>query len=952
MHWIMTMTTLTLILPPAYPTHLRAPPAHTIAAQNAVHAACDLSHRLVDGRDPTSNRDAVASNMFNLLYTYVDSLGKPLARLVNTVHDASPSFLKTKSKDTLLKISHLVCNDPLVESTSIPLSSNYGQGTAVRFADDKATVQPAKGAVKKTNTVESSKGPATATNGEPAKEAPPTETASTSTTTSKSTDTAPTDTAPTETASPETTSSSPATTTKDTSTAEQKSSSKASATKSEKKPVGPVATPGQDQCALLHSDGMSCKGFRSHDNKPSWCCRGECKSQHRFQAECDSICPQDALAGSDCSRSLSISSSYCCPKKGSNAMQCISENNFETQCPSVEPTKGETAFKRDKTDSDDPVDEEVDTESDAACTGVDGKSGITKFCSTKEQEEAARGLSPTDDITYEYYCCKEKCVSSSVYVTFCCDPNDAQACHGRQLKARQAAGFLRVLRIRDDITGTRPPTNALVVPSSSLSEDALFPSDKELNPFQSHALHHVHSFGPDSNVDQIVRSGPGAMAPPSGWPTDVPADHEKTGHQRSHYPMVPPQFERPKKKTCCDKEEDNTNSKMLRPKTITPRSFQEYDPFPTNNPVCPISMLTVRREDAELDGVSPKEVAQHIARFTGLWDVHIDSKIVQGQLYAPARLPMAISGAHFFSDIDGRSNYAVMGTPGGDTGEFILALCAMDHARDDLNRHKTQPGKKLTLPDVRNLLAAWIDKIANKRKYFFMQTDRTALSRLEAAVGVPNFLTQNYTSMDHKLKQLIVDLSVLPEHVGSTHLRLMLTNANEYGCRTETVEYVMTAFWEMLLQIDTGLNKEDSDYDYDSNSNSETSSNSFAQQLSNTLLYHVNRGYHQESAVVSVYALEGECPNAVPMVVPGANAETDAGDTPVTQVIVHHPSAVAPLRAELAEFLIKYSHDLNLDGASLIRHMNALGSQGLDRTLETLAHQKPRFAVFFTEHPF
>ena len=54
-------------------------------------------------------------------------------------------------------------------------------------------------------------------------------------------------------------------------------------------------------------------------------------------------------------------------------------------------------------------------------------------------------------------------------------------------------------------------------------------------------------------------------------------------------------------------------------------------------------MITVRREDADLEGISPKDVAQHIARFTGLWDVHIDSRVVQGQLYAPARLPMAIS---------------------------------------------------------------------------------------------------------------------------------------------------------------------------------------------------------------------------------------------------------------------------------------------------------------------
>ena len=183
------------------------------------------------------------------------------------------------------------------------------------------------------------------------------------------------------------------------------------------------------------------------------------------------------------------------------------------------------------------------------------------------------------------------------------------------------------------------------------------------------------------------------MAPPSGWSTNVPADQESNSHLHSKYPMVPPQFQRKKKKKTCkscqdddNEENNNNNDQTLRPKTIAPRSYQEYDPYPTSNPVCPITMITVRREDADLEGISPKDVAQHIARFTGLWDVHIDSRVVQGQLYAPARLPMAISGEHFFSDIDGRSDYAIMGTPGGDAGEFVLAMCAVEKAREELVR--------------------------------------------------------------------------------------------------------------------------------------------------------------------------------------------------------------------------------------------------------------------------
>jgi hypothetical protein len=250
---------------------------------------------------------------------------------------------------------------------------------------------------------------------------------------------------------------------------------------------------------------------------------------------------------------------------------------------------------------------------------------------------------------------------------------------------------------------------------------------------------------------------------------------------------------------------------------------------------------------------------------------------------------------------------------------------------------------------LKQLISGWINHIATKKQYFFMQTDRTSLSRLEEAVGVRNFLVHNYTNMDNTLKQLIINLAVLPEHMGSTHLRLMLTKSEEYGCRTKLIEYVITAFWELLLQMDIDLTT------VDSSDGSMQTGNEFSEQLSNTLLYHVNKGYHQESAVVSVYSLEGECPNSVPMVVPSVTAETDTRDTPVTQIIVHHPSAVAAYRAEIAEFVDELSIDGSqtvVKGSEIFHHMNSLGAQGLERTLEVLAFEKPRFAVFFTENPF
>jgi len=59
---------------------------------------------------------------------------------------------------------------------------------------------------------------------------------------------------------------------------------------------------------------------------------------------------------------------------------------------------------------------------------------------------------------------------------------------------------------------------------------------------------------------------------------------------------------------------------------VEPRSYTEYDPYPTRNPVCPVTYVTIKREDNIIDGVTPKDVAQHVGRYTGVWDIHADNK--------------------------------------------------------------------------------------------------------------------------------------------------------------------------------------------------------------------------------------------------------------------------------------------------------------------------------------
>ena len=483
------------------------------------------------------------------------------------------------------------------------------------------------------------------------------------------------------------------------------------------------------------------------------------------------------------------------------------------------------------------------------------------------------------------------------------------------------------------------------------------------------------------------------------------------------------------------------------------QSAQEYDPFPSENELCPVSTLTVKH-DARLEasaaapppsalttpggGPSPKDIAVHLARYTGIWDMHIATQAVssggvaQGQLYAPSRLPFVAVGKHFFADVDGRIDFAAMGTPGGDMGEFILGLCALEAARvervaeddaqiggrrrglDETSSHRSRrhqgehhhgrrsahyyrdrqlrrmkeqrmtPG--LNLPDVRSLLKGWLTTLASTsegHRKFYMQTDRQALQRLEKFVNASDGeLLRDASDFNQRVRQsrelqrLVTAAAALPEHVGSTHLRLMLQGGGEGplgeaqngGCRPELAEYAITAYWEIMLRGASHPGEFDD----------ALSTQTDADAMAGMLTYHVVEGYHQEAAAVSVYAMEGECTDVVPLVVPGVRSDADTGDSKVLQVAVTHPSAVQAYRSELSEFMemsVRADEeeeeeeeeeadggddadedgnvgDISLRPGEVLAQMNLIGGRQLERVLTALLPGKPRFAAFFTENPF
>jgi rhodanese-related sulfurtransferase len=157
------------------------------------------------------------------------------------------------------------------------------------------------------------------------------------------------------------------------------------------------------------------------------------------------------------------------------------------------------------------------------------------------------------------------------------------------------------------------------------------------------------------------------------------------------------------------------------------------------------------------------------------------------------------------SCVDGRDDRGVVGTPGGDAGEFLLALSAAEAVR----------GKPFIDSEVTLLLRRRIDAFGR----FYMHSDVAALQKLVASVRndprlsavVPrgkDALEWRALFSTPKLdaRAALLDHLVMPEHNGCGHLRLMLQNPELYGVRGDLSVAFARAFhqlrWEGSLKTE------------------------------------------------------------------------------------------------------------------------------------------------------
>jgi rhodanese-related sulfurtransferase len=274
---------------------------------------------------------------------------------------------------------------------------------------------------------------------------------------------------------------------------------------------------------------------------------------------------------------------------------------------------------------------------------------------------------------------------------------------------------------------------------------------------------------------------------------------------------------------------------------------------------------------------------------------------------------LASALAHgYTSCVDGRDERGVMGTPGGDAGEFILALAAWE----SLNTMTFSEDK------VRALLISHFDTFGG----LYIHTDETAFNnytalladdpRVTDVIGKHNDLFEWVSALrtpPESIRPILLEhLTTNPACIGCGHIRLMLQNSEEYSVRRDLVISVLRSIYELWWAGTPEINL--------------------------TTL----PGGHQEGAVVNVTTEEQMWDMMpVPLVSPVCSG---------TQMFVNHPQFSERLRRSTADALAHLMDPAHAASTADALHsrMMELGQQQLLATVGHLAKGLPIYEATLT----
>jgi rhodanese-related sulfurtransferase len=263
------------------------------------------------------------------------------------------------------------------------------------------------------------------------------------------------------------------------------------------------------------------------------------------------------------------------------------------------------------------------------------------------------------------------------------------------------------------------------------------------------------------------------------------------------------------------------------------------------------------------------------------------------------------------SCIDGRDERGVVGSPGGDGGEFLLMLSA----------YEIVTGNELDEEMITRALLSRLDTLGQ----FYMHTDLHAFEALTDALKTDSRLQTAVTGLEsvedwadflrtarRELWETLLEHIVDPANIGCGHIRLMLQHSDEYGIRGDLVVSFLRVIYRLWWQG--------------------------AAEVGLTIL----PGGHEECAIVNVRMADGIWGlSRVPLISPAYGGQ---------QMFINHPDVSAFLRRRTVQYFIRGASPLSLAASQedkMQQAVDELADRQLGVTVGYLAKGLPIFDVVF-----
>jgi len=196
-----------------------------------------------------------------------------------------------------------------------------------------------------------------------------------------------------------------------------------------------------------------------------------------------------------------------------------------------------------------------------------------------------------------------------------------------------------------------------------------------------------------------------------------------------------------------------------------------------NGGTCSVSKVSVHQDHAATAGIS-------LAGISAIWGSSVLTKEQREQV------TLGKVSETSFHCMDDRVTKSSIFTPGGDFGEFVLALSSYLQERDPSGQ--MLPSQEV----VDTLLLKYLETIPSSRPMIHCTDDR-AIEHLEAEMPLENL---DLTSPpDHAKASLLQKLTEVENH-GDSHIRLLLKQPDWFQLNKYLVPMAVKAFYNLLWQ--------------------------------------------------------------------------------------------------------------------------------------------------------